>query len=52
MPGSSWVTLPAASYKVRKNGTISTAQLEVDVRYNEIIAHPAENEWSAIAPLR
>lgn len=28
------------------------AQIEVDVYYNEIIAHKSEGEWNKIAPLR
>ncbi|KAL6749067.1 DNA polymerase delta subunit one [Haematococcus lacustris] len=49
--GGSWVELPAGSYVVLP--TLQTyCQIEVHVRYDRLIAHPAEGEWSRIAPFR
>lgn len=65
--GCSWITVPAGKYTLTPEPT-STCQIEVDVayqihfydqkfvltllRYDNFIAHPAEGEWSKIAPLR
>ena len=51
--GMSWITLPKGKYKlVPKAHTLSTAQLEVEINYKDLVAHPAEGEWSHSAPLR
>lgn len=51
--GMSWITLPKGKYKmVPSSKKVSTAQLEVNINYRELIAHPAEGDWSHSAPLR
>lgn len=51
--GMSWITLPMGKYTmVETNNKVSTAQLEVMINYKDLIAHPAENDWSHSAPLR
>ncbi|QEU63049.1 Pol3 [Kluyveromyces lactis] len=51
--GMSWITLPASKYQlVPVNQRISTCQFEVNINYKDLIAHPAEGEWSHNAPLR
>lgn len=52
MPGSSWITLKAGTFKARETNKLSNCQLEVDVEFQHVIAHQAEGEWSSIAPLR
>lgn len=47
----SWITLPAGSYHPVQS-RISTCQLEVNINYTDLIAHPAEGEWLKMAPLR
>ncbi|KAJ9506485.1 hypothetical protein QJQ45_019412 [Haematococcus lacustris] len=58
--GGSWVELPAGSYVVLPTPQ-TYCQIEVHVRYDKLIAHPAEGkwqptpapgEWSRIAPFR
>lgn len=51
--GMSWITLPKGKYKmVPKERRVSTSQLEVLINFRDLIAHPAEGEWSHSAPLR
>ena len=51
--GMSWITLPKSKYRmIPENERVSTAQLEVSINYRDLIAHPAEGEWSHSAPLR
>lgn len=54
--GCSWITLPKGSWKIRTKGTklepISRCQLEVDVAFNQFIAHEPEGDWAKVAPLR
>lgn len=56
--GCSWIELPPKKWKIRmKNSNhdlpiISRCQIEVDVAWNEFIAHPPEGEWSKVAPFR
>eukprot|EP01127_Copromyxa_protea_P018831 TRINITY_DN6007_c0_g1_i1.p1 TRINITY_DN6007_c0_g1~~TRINITY_DN6007_c0_g1_i1.p1 ORF type:complete len:1070 (-),score=207.54 TRINITY_DN6007_c0_g1_i1:89-3298(-) len=50
--GGSWLEVPANKYKVLEEPT-STAQIEVEIFYEDLIAHPVDApEWSEIAPLR
>ncbi|CAE6482066.1 unnamed protein product [Rhizoctonia solani] len=51
--GMNWVEAPAGAYELRTgNRKISTCQIELDIRHDLIISHPAEGEWSKAAPLR
>lgn len=51
--GCSWIELPAGTYQIRpRNECESRCQLEVDIAYNEFVAHEPEGKWSDIAPMR
>lgn len=51
--GMSWITLPKGQYRmVPDKERVSTCQLEVTINYKNLIAHPAEGEWSHSSPLR
>ena len=56
MPGMSWVEVKKDKYKYippgKDAGRISNSQIEAHCRYTDLIAHPAEGEWSKMAPLR
>ncbi|KAI8471465.1 MAG: DNA polymerase delta subunit one [Monoraphidium minutum] len=53
MGGGSWVELPAGSWKrVAQEQAATYCQIEAHVRWDKIIVHPPEGEWSRIAPLR
>ncbi|KAJ2688017.1 DNA-directed DNA polymerase delta, partial [Coemansia spiralis] len=49
--GASWVELPAGKYSVR-TANRTFCQYEVDVHYQDLIAHEPVGEWSKVAPLR
>ncbi|KAL6944574.1 DNA-directed DNA polymerase delta [Hanseniaspora osmophila] len=52
--GMSWITLPKGKYRMVEDpmDKISPVQLEVSINYKDLIAHPAEGEWSKNAPMR
>ncbi|AJU60531.1 Pol3p [Saccharomyces cerevisiae YJM248] len=51
--GMSWITLPKGKYSmIEPNNRVSSCQLEVSINYRNLIAHPAEGDWSHTAPLR
>lgn len=61
--GCSWIEIPAGKYHLRdKSHTykddaknpppISRSQIELDVSWEEFIAHQPEGEWSKVAPFR
>ncbi|SCV04308.1 LANO_0G09406g1_1 [Lachancea nothofagi CBS 11611] len=51
--GMSWITLPEGKYHMLpEREKVSTCQLEVRINYKDLIARPAEDEWSLSAPLR
>ncbi|KAI9019821.1 DNA polymerase family B-domain-containing protein [Hyaloraphidium curvatum] len=51
--GANWIELPAGKYMIRrKDQQTGNAQLEVDIFADDLISHPADGEWSKIAPLR
>jgi DNA polymerase delta subunit 1 len=52
--GAGWLTLPEGTYSLRREEAQKQThcQLEVDVAFNEIVAHKPEGEWNKIAPLR
>ncbi|KAJ2763197.1 DNA polymerase delta catalytic subunit, partial [Coemansia nantahalensis] len=49
--GASWVELPAGKYSARAAGK-TFCQYEVDVHFQDLIAHEPVGEWSKVAPLR
>lgn len=56
--GCSWIELPPGTWKIRMKDSnhdypiTSRCQLEVDVGWNQFIAHAPEGEWSKVAPFR
>lgn len=51
--GMSWITLPAGKYTIRDKGIkISNCQIELVISYKDVISHPAEGEYSRLAPIR
>lgn len=55
--GCCWVELPKGKYKVRTGDSktssrISRVQLEVDIAWDDMVAHAPEGNWSRVAPLR
>lgn len=51
--GMSWITLPKTKYvEIPEEERVSSCQLEVRINYRDLIAHPAEGEWSHSGPLR
>uniref|UniRef100_A0A671SA94 DNA polymerase n=1 Tax=Sinocyclocheilus anshuiensis TaxID=1608454 RepID=A0A671SA94_9TELE len=61
--GCCWIELPKGKYRLREErsegqtaskypGKVSLCQYEVDVAWNHLVSHPAEEEWQRIAPLR
>lgn len=50
--GMSWVTLPRGKYEVETDSLVSRCQREINISYKDLISHPADGEWSDIAPLR
>ncbi|RUS73135.1 hypothetical protein EGW08_019097, partial [Elysia chlorotica] len=64
--GCNWIELPPGKYYVRPSSQhsgqtsssssslsmVSRCQLEVDISWEDFISHPAEGEWSKVAPFR
>ncbi|XP_013146336.1 PREDICTED: DNA polymerase delta catalytic subunit [Papilio polytes] len=54
--GCSWIELPVGKWLIRsKDSKVkpeSRCQIEVDVAWNNFIAHQPEGEWSKVAPFR
>ena len=54
--GCSWIELPKGKYHIRSRDfapfPVSHSQIEVDVAWDAMIAHPPEGEWADIAPFR
>ncbi|KAG9054686.1 DNA-directed DNA polymerase delta [Serendipita sp. 407] len=50
--GMNWVELPAGQYTIRRTNITSRCQLEVDIRWDKLVSHPAEGKWSHMAPFR
>ncbi|GFR97478.1 DNA polymerase [Elysia marginata] len=66
--GCNWIELPPDKYRVRPGtqhsgqtsssssssslSMVSRCQLEVDISWEDFISHPAEGEWSKVAPFR
>ncbi|KAI8146145.1 DNA polymerase family B-domain-containing protein [Fennellomyces sp. T-0311] len=49
--GSNWIELPPGTYNFVTQST-STAQIEIETRFDKFISHQPEGEWSDMAPLR
>ncbi|KAK6834682.1 DNA polymerase family B [Apiospora arundinis] len=53
MPGMSWIECPAKKYSlIPQRDRQSSAQIEAEISYTNLIAHDAKGEWSKMAPLR
>ncbi|XP_064635067.1 DNA polymerase delta catalytic subunit-like [Lineus longissimus] len=60
--GCNWIEIPAGSYSLRGCSSNnnkenspplrSRCQIELDVSWERFISHPAEGEWSKVAPFR
>ncbi|OCH91039.1 hypothetical protein OBBRIDRAFT_887287 [Obba rivulosa] len=51
--GMNWIEVPAGHYDIMSGkNKRSHCQLEISVRWDKFISHPAEGAWSKIAPLR
>jgi DNA polymerase delta subunit 1 len=51
--GMAWISLPKTKYKmVKEFQKVSTCQIECEIDYRDLIAHPSEGEWLKMAPLR
>lgn len=51
--GADWVEFPSSTYKIRTRAEmVSRCSIEIDVYFNNVIAHQCIGQWSAIAPLR
>uniref|UniRef100_A0A7S3QWA8 DNA polymerase n=1 Tax=Dunaliella tertiolecta TaxID=3047 RepID=A0A7S3QWA8_DUNTE len=55
--GGNWVELPAGTYQLvpkdnKDNKGLTWCSIEAHIRHENLISHPAEGEWSKIAPLR
>ncbi|GEM06433.1 DNA polymerase delta subunit 1 [Rhodotorula toruloides] len=49
--GMNWLELKPGTYERAKN-PVSNCQYEIECQHDKLISHPAEGEWSGIAPLR
>ncbi|KAJ8296854.1 DNA polymerase delta catalytic subunit [Rhodotorula toruloides] len=49
--GMNWLELKPGTYERAKN-PVSNCQYEIECQHDQLISHPAEGEWSGIAPLR
>ncbi|KAL5007030.1 hypothetical protein ScPMuIL_015836 [Solemya velum] len=59
--GCSWIETPAGKYKLRDNiskqgndhfSPQSRCQIELDISWEDFVAHQPEGEWSKVAPFR
>jgi DNA polymerase delta subunit 1 len=51
--GMSWVEVPAGKYKLlNPRDQHSNCQIEAQIHYSDLIAHPSDGEWAKLAPLR
>lgn len=48
----SWVEVPQSKYQLIQEGRHSNCQIEAQVHYRDLIAHPNDGEWAKMAPLR
>lgn len=61
--GCSWIEIPSGKYHMRKKHhndkndpknppPVSRCQVELDVSWEDFIAHQPEGEWAKVAPFR
>ncbi|KAF2269740.1 hypothetical protein CC78DRAFT_508310 [Lojkania enalia] len=51
--GMSWVEAPAGKYRmINPRDRQSNCQIEAQIHFGDLIAHPADGEWAKMAPLR
>lgn len=51
--GCNWVEIPAKKYRLRSGSDCtSRAQIEVDVKWKDILSHEPEGDWQKIGPIR
>ena len=50
--GGNWVELPAGGYKIRESQKQSMCQYECDVKFDQVVSHPPEGQYSKLAPFR
>ncbi|XP_076816979.1 DNA polymerase delta catalytic subunit-like isoform X1 [Clavelina lepadiformis] len=51
--GCNWIELNPGKYQIRDAAAmISTAQVEVDVKFDDFTSHAPDGDWQKIAPLR
>ncbi|GBE86502.1 DNA polymerase delta catalytic subunit [Sparassis crispa] len=50
--GMNWIEIPAGKYNLITEGKRSHCQIELSVHTDKMKSHPADGEWSKIAPLR
>ncbi|KAF2000901.1 DNA polymerase delta catalytic subunit [Amniculicola lignicola CBS 123094] len=51
--GMSWVEVPVGKYKmINPRERHSNCQIEAQVHFGDLIAHPADGEWAKMSPLR
>ena len=51
--GSDWLELPPKTFSVRSvHEKVTRCTIEADIYHDQLIVHPCEGQWSAIAPLR
>src|SRR5438067_174376 len=49
----SWVEVPSTQYKmIPHKDRHSNCQIEAEVHFRDLIAHPSDGEWAKMAPLR
>ena len=51
--GCNWIELNPGKFQIRDHDKMSsTAQIEIDVKWNEFTSHHPDGDWQKIAPLR
>ncbi|XP_042912667.1 DNA polymerase delta catalytic subunit-like [Parasteatoda tepidariorum] len=50
--GCNWIEVPPGKYTLLSSTSSSRCQIELNVAWNDFIAHEPEGEWSKIAPVR
>lgn len=54
--GCNWIEVPRGKYSLRTRSPsaclTSRCQMELDVSFEDFVSHPAEGDWSKMAPFR
>ncbi|PNW88124.1 hypothetical protein CHLRE_01g015250v5 [Chlamydomonas reinhardtii] len=50
--GGNWVELPAGAYQLETARPMTHCQIEAHIRYDKLISHAPDGEYSSVAPLR